>query len=165
MRFYKQWYRPISKRSIKPPYSISKAASIDSDCCRLPTRRPAFSAIKRTDYAPTNFDQQVQVSQGHTWYKYKDRILQHAAGRVGYIPDSNIRAFGIAGDWKATALKAEVWAETVTEGGPRFMAAWRKEEVDAARHRQEKREATRLETCHRRRECRILRSHTHWPSA
>ena len=26
----------------------------------------------------------------------------------------------------------------------RFMAAWRKEEADAARHRQEKREATRL---------------------
>ena len=51
----------------------------------------------------------------------------------------------IAGDWKATALKAEVWVETVTEGGRRFMAAaWRKEEVDAARHRQEKREATRL---------------------
>ena len=58
---------------------------------------------------------------------------------------SNIRAFGIAGDWKATALKAEGWIETVTEGGRRFMAAWRrKEEVDAARHRQEKREATRL---------------------
>ena len=59
---------------------------------------------------------------------------------------SDIRAFGIAGDWKATALKAEVWVETVTEGGRRFMAAWRKEEVDAARHRQEKREATRLGT-------------------
>ena len=56
----------------------------------------------------------------------------------------DIRAFGIEGDWKATALKAEVWVETVTEGGRRFMAAWRKEEVDAARHRQEKREATRL---------------------
>ena len=54
-----------------------------------------------------------------------------------------MRAFIIAGDWKATALKAEVWVETVTEGGRRFMAAWRKE-VDAARHRQEKREATRL---------------------
>ena len=52
---------------------------------------------------------------------------------------SDIRAFGIAGDWKATASKAEVWVETVTEGGRRFMAAWRKEEVDAARHRQEKR--------------------------
>ena len=57
---------------------------------------------------------------------------------------SDIRAFGIARDWKATALKAEVYVETVTEGGRRFMVAWRKEEVDAARHRQEKREATIL---------------------
>ena len=57
---------------------------------------------------------------------------------------SDIRAFGITGDWKATALKAEVWVETVTGGGRRFMATWRKEEVDAVRHRQEKREATRL---------------------
>ena len=39
---------------------------------------------------------------------------------------SDIRAFGITGDWKATALKAEVWVETVTNGGRRFMAAWRK---------------------------------------
>ena len=45
-----------------------------------------------------------------------------------------------------TALNAEVWVETVTEGGRRFMAAWRKEEVGAARHRQEKREATSLGT-------------------
>ena len=37
-----------------------------------------------------------------------------------------------------------MWVETVTEGGQRFMAVWRKEEVDVARHRQEKREATRL---------------------
>ena len=37
-----------------------------------------------------------------------------------------------------------MWVETVTEGGRRFMAAWRKEEVDAARHREEKREAARL---------------------
>ena len=55
-----------------------------------------------------------------------------------------IRAFGITGDWKATALEAEVWVETATDGGRRFMAAWRQREVDAARHRQEKREATRL---------------------
>ena len=50
---------------------------------------------------------------------------------------SDIRAFGIAGDWKATALEAEVWVETVTEGWRRFMAAWRKDAVDAvdaARH-------------------------------
>ena len=30
---------------------------------------------------------------------------------------SDIRAFGITGDWKATAVKAEVWVDTVTEGG------------------------------------------------
>ena len=37
LRLYKQWLRPISKRFIKPPYSVSRATSIDSDCCRLPT--------------------------------------------------------------------------------------------------------------------------------
>ena len=52
---------------------------------------------------------------------------------------SDNRAFGIAGDWKI-----EVWVGTAAQGGRRFMAAWRKEEVDTARHRQEKREATRL---------------------
>ena len=57
---------------------------------------------------------------------------------------SDIRAFGTAGGWKVMALEAEVWVEAVTEGGWRFMVAWRKDEVDAARLRQEKREATRL---------------------
>ena len=56
----------------------------------------------------------------------------------------SIRAFGITGEWKATALKAGVWVDAVTEGGRRFMIAWRKEEAGAARHRQEKSEATRL---------------------
>ena len=42
------------------------------------------------------------------------------------------------------ALKAEVWVEAVTEGGRRFMAALREEEEEAARHRHEKSEATRL---------------------
>ena len=31
----------------------------------------------------------------------------------------------------------------VTAGGRRLMAAWREEEIDAVRHRQEKREVTR----------------------
>ena len=61
-----------------------------------------------------------------------------------YCVQRGIRAFGMTGDWKAMTLKAEVWFEAVTEGGRRFMAAWREEEEDAARHRQEKREATRL---------------------
>ena len=73
---------------------------------------------------------------------------------------SNIRAFGITGDWKATALKAGVWVMTVTKGGRGFMAAWRNGGTDAARHRQEKREATRLE-CYRTRKRRILRRDTH----
>ena len=64
---------------------------------------------------------------------------------------SDIQVYGITGDWKTMALKAEVWVEAVTEGGWRFMAAWREEEKDAARHRQEKRDATRL---------RKLQSHT-----
>ena len=38
----------------------------------------------------------------------------------------DVRAFGIAGDWKATASEAKVWVEEVTNGGRRFMAAWRK---------------------------------------
>ena len=57
---------------------------------------------------------------------------------------SDIRAFGITGDWKTMVLKPEVWVEAATEGGRRFMAAWREKEEDAARHRQEKREATTL---------------------
>ena len=57
---------------------------------------------------------------------------------------SYIRAFGITGGWKAKALQAEVGVETVAESGRRFMATWRKEEVDAARHRQKKKEAARL---------------------
>ena len=57
---------------------------------------------------------------------------------------SDIRAFGIAGHWKATTLTAEMWIETVPEGGRKFMATWRKEVVDATKHRQEKSEATRL---------------------
>ena len=62
---------------------------------------------------------------------------------------SDIRAFGKATDWEATALlEADVWVETATEGGRRFMAARKKEEVDAARHRQKKREATRLGKLH-----------------
>ena len=66
--------------------------------------------------------------------------------------------------WKAMALKAEVWVEAVTEGGRRFMAAWREKEEDAARHRQEKRKATRLGSCNHTRKRRILRNDTHWPS-
>ncbi|CAN0306226.1 unnamed protein product [Ascophyllum nodosum] len=67
-------------------------------------------------------------------------LLRMSGGRL----PNDIRALGITGDWETMAVKAEVWVEAVTKGGRRFMAAWRQEEEDAARHRQEKREATRL---------------------
>ena len=75
MRLYKQWHRPISKRSIKPPYSISRATSIDSECCRLPTTNVLSNKPEkiRKNYAPTSFDQQVQDSQGHALYRNKKK--------------------------------------------------------------------------------------------
>ena len=54
----------------------------------------------------------------------KGAVRRERGGKEKEWPDcvqSNIRAFGIAVDWKATALKAEVWVETVTEGGWRFV--------------------------------------------
>ena len=39
------------------------------------------------------------------------------------LVQSDIRAFGITGDCKTMAVKAEGWVEAVTEGGRRFMAA------------------------------------------
>ena len=53
----------------------------------------------------------------------------------------NFRLFGITGDWSTAALDPGVWYSTVHEGGCRFMAAWMKEEKNASKHRQRKREA------------------------
>ena len=58
-----------------------------------------------------NLEGAVRRARGGKKKEWTDRV------------QSDIRAFGIAGDWKATALNAEVWVETVTEGGRRFMAA------------------------------------------
>ena len=44
-----------------------------------------------------------------------------------------------ATEFDVTALEAGVWVETITEGGRRFVTAWRKEEEEATRHHQEKR--------------------------
>ena len=43
-------------------------------------------------------------------------------------------------------VQSDIWAFGIAGigSGRRFMAAWRKDEVNGARHRQEKREATRL---------------------
>ena len=41
------------------------------------------SATKRTNYAPTSFDQQVQISQGHTSYKGKENGNTEVHGGEG----------------------------------------------------------------------------------
>ena len=50
------------------------------------------------------------------------------------IVQSDVRTFGIARDWKATALEAEVWVEMVTEGRRKSMVVWRNEKVETTRH-------------------------------
>ena len=54
-----------------------------------------------------------------------------------------------------------MWVETITEGGRRFMAAWREKNVEAARHRQK---ITRLGKLLSFTEALNLRSDTNWPS-
>ena len=49
----KKWFRPISKRFIKSPYSISRATSADSDCYFIPT------AIVLSSKADTSHSNQV----------------------------------------------------------------------------------------------------------
>ena len=77
---------------------------------------------------------------------------------------SDIRAFGIMGDWETMAVKAEVWVEAVTEVGG---GSWprggkkRKTRPDIARRRERQRD---WESFNRTRKRRILRSDTHWPS-
>ena len=70
---------------------------------------------------------------------------------------SDIRTFGITGDWKAMALKDEVWAEAATERGEKK----RKTRPDVAGRRVRQRD---WESCYRTRKRRILRSDIHWPS-
>ena len=70
-RLYKQWHRPISSGFIKPPYSIYREQPRSTRIV-VACPRPGFSAANRTNYVPTSFDQQVQVSQGHTSYKNKE---------------------------------------------------------------------------------------------
>ena len=77
---------------------------------------------------------------------------------------SDIRMFGITGDWKAIALKAEVWVERSRRmGGGSWPCGEKKRETrpDIARRRERQRD---WENCHRTRKRRILRSKTDWPT-
>ena len=83
MRLYKQWHRPISKRFIKPPYSIREQPRSTRNVVAYP--RPAFSAKKRKNYAPTSFDQQVSpsFSRPHILYRNKENRNTEVHGGGG----------------------------------------------------------------------------------
>ena len=71
---------------------------------------------------------------------------------------NHIRAFGIAGGREATALKAKVLVETVTVNKRRFVAAWRKGEVDEAsldRRRKRQRGWVSCDRTQERRTCEV----------
>ena len=88
MRLYKQWHRLILKRFINPPYSISRATSIDSDLS------------SPTHGQRSQQQRQVQVSQGRTSYKneknrntkYRGQRSQPGAVNTGNIPGALSRA-------------------------------------------------------------------------
>ena len=66
--------KPMAPTNVKTVHQTS-LLHIESNLDRLGLLaypRPAFSAINWTNWAPTSFDQQVQVSQGHTLYKNKE---------------------------------------------------------------------------------------------
>ena len=66
---YKQYYR--GKRFIKPPYFIPRATSMDLEWCGLPTAS-VLSNKMWTNHALASFDQQAQVSQGHSSCRNKE---------------------------------------------------------------------------------------------
>ena len=55
-----------------------------------------------------------------------------------------------------------MWIETVPEGVRRYMVAWRKKQIDAARHRERKRDATKLGKLLSFNEAQNLRSDVGW---
>ena len=57
-----------------------------------------------------------------------------------YVAD-DLRLVGVTGDRSTAALDPRVWYSTVREGGCRLMAAWVKEDENASKQRQKKREA------------------------
>ena len=67
----------------------------------------------------------------------------------------------LRGTGKRWRWGAEVWVEMVKEDGRRFMAAWRKQEMGAARYRQERERQRDWKSCyHTQKQRRILQSDT-----
>ena len=66
--------------------------------------------------------------------------------------ERDVKAFGIAGDWRQRATQALEWYKAVTEGAQAFMDRWRADEADKAEDRRRKREAKEADLGDRPRE-------------
>ena len=99
MRLYKQWHRPISKRFIKPPYSISRATSIDSECSAFSAKTGKITLqpvlinkskfLKATHFTEIRKNERPRsmVVKASNWWSW--RASQHPAGNGGIIPLGN----------------------------------------------------------------------------
>ena len=81
MPLYKQWHHQCQNGSsnLLAPYREQPRST--QNVAAYP--RPAFSAKKRKNYAPTSFDQQVQVSRGHTLYRKNKKQNREVHGGGG----------------------------------------------------------------------------------
>ena len=83
MRLYKQWHQPISKRFIKPPYLLHIESNLDRVGMLPPThdQRSQQKNGKIKNYAPTSFDEQVQVSTRRTTHELTQLCcITHVSG-------------------------------------------------------------------------------------
>ena len=87
--------------------SISRATSIVSDCCRVPTA--SVLSNKWTNHATISFHQQDQVSQGHTSYrKYTPTLIAVShIQRLGCQPEKTTLHGGQSRSWSAEQGKVK----------------------------------------------------------
>ena len=81
MRLYKRWHRPVTKQFIKPPL-LHIESSLDRLWLLSPTHDQR-SQQKFGQLRSNQFDQQFQVSQGHTSYKNKENWNTEVHGGGG----------------------------------------------------------------------------------
>ena len=84
-------------------HDMSRATSIDSECCRLPTT--SVLSKKTENYAPTSVDQQLQVSQGYTSYRNKKNRNTEVHGGEGLELAKSAREPASSGPKPCASLK------------------------------------------------------------
>ena len=89
--------------------SISRATSIVSDCCRVPTASVLSNKVDKSRYHTISFHQQDQVSQDHTSYrKYTLTLIAVShIQRLGCQPEKITLHGGQSRSWSAEQGKVK----------------------------------------------------------